>query len=135
MALDLLETERNNHMLSVAAIENSKDKGLEDVDTDTKYKSIITTTIMAHFNYGVELEHLKDLANCLKALTKGFELANRELGSDHSLTENIRLTIQKLVEKKKIMDAKNHKREEYMMRVLEMNRSMAGHPESNEYKT
>lgn len=103
MALELLETERNNYMLSVAAPENNnKHRELDDTDADTKYKSIITTTIMAHFNYGVELEHLKDLPNCLKALTKGFELANRELGADHSLTENIRLTIQKLVEKKKV---------------------------------
>lgn len=67
-----------------------------------KYKNIITTMIMAYYNYGAELEHIKDVPNSLKALTSGFELANRELGRDHSLTINLKLGIQKLVEKKKV---------------------------------
>ena len=59
--------------------------------------------IMAYFNYGIELEHIRDFENGLKALTTGFELATRELGPSHALTNNICQNINKLVEKKKVL--------------------------------
>ncbi len=58
--------------------------------------------IMGYYNYGIELEHIKDKTNSLRALTTGFELANRELGPTNSLTLNLKQSIQKLVEKTKV---------------------------------
>lgn len=99
VALELLEAERNQHLIKVAS-ENEKKK--EDDSEGAKYKNIITTMIMAYYNYGTELEHIKDFNTSIKALTKGFELSSRELGAEHTLTNNIRESIQKLVAKKKV---------------------------------
>jgi len=98
-----LQGERNQYLVEIV----SKGETLNDEDkknkSSNKYKNIITTMIMAYYNYGAELEHVKDIGSSLKALTSGYELANRELGPDHSLTINLQLGIQKLIEKKKVI--------------------------------
>jgi len=104
IALELLQTERSRYLVeAVANGDPNKQQGYENQEKfGDKYKNIITTMIMAYYNYGAELEHLKNIPNSLKALSSGFELANRELGPDHSLTINLKLGIQKLIEKKKV---------------------------------
>lgn len=98
IALDLLKSEKNACMLEMASDKSEEARSM----ASEKYKNIITTMIMGYFNYGTELEHAKEFGNSLKALTEGFELASRELGTDHSLTHSLQKGVQSLMEKKKV---------------------------------
>lgn len=99
VALELLESEKKIYLESTGP---NKEKA-DNKDSDSKYKSIIMTMVMAYFNYGTELEFINDFNGSLQALKKGHELAATGLGADKTLTVSLKKAITKVTKKKKVI--------------------------------
>ena len=90
LALELLEMAINQNPPPVKESEKAQ------------RRTVLTTMIIAYYNYGAELEYLQDFQNSLKAFCRGFDIAMKEFGSDHPLTSTLEQNIRSLNQKKKV---------------------------------
>ena len=67
-----------------------------------KHKTIITTMIIAYYNFGTELEFLKEYQKSVQAFSKGYHLALKELGPENQLTNTLYQNMLNLAEKNKV---------------------------------
>lgn len=98
----LLMNEKGEYVIDPDQVQNSKQ--LEEVDytKSDRYRTIVTTMIIGHFNCGTELEHLRRYHLSVQAYSKGHQLAQNELGETHPLTQNLEQSVQSLIAKKRV---------------------------------
>ena len=94
LALELLEMAK-----SQCSIEDSGDEKEEK----QKYSTILTTMIIAYYNFGTELEYVRDYETALQAFNKGFNIAMNEYGPSHPLANTLQQNISQLSIKKKVI--------------------------------
>lgn len=93
LALELLEMAKSQCRIE----ENPEDK-----DEKQRYSTILTTMIIAYYNFGTELEYIKDFESALQAFTKGFNIAINEYGPSHPLANTLQQNMSQLNQKKKV---------------------------------
>jgi hypothetical protein len=72
------------------------------IDDKQRYGTIITTIIIAHYNYGTELEYIKEYHSSFEIFSQGYQLALKELGSEHPLTITLEQNTLNVSVKKKV---------------------------------
>lgn len=110
LSLELLENARRavlmdqngTYFADPDSIQNSRQ--LEDFDPlkADQYKSIITTMIIGHYNFGTELEYLHRYHESALAYGRGLELAQDELGETHPLTQSLNKNYTSLLVRKQV---------------------------------
>jgi hypothetical protein len=93
LALELLEMAKTQCKI--------EEKG-DDKEEKQKYSTILTTMIIAYYNFGTELEYVRDYETALQAFTKGFNIAMNEYGPSHPLANTLQQNISQLSQKKKV---------------------------------
>jgi hypothetical protein len=58
--------------------------------------------IIAYYNFGTELEFLKEYQKSVQAFSKGYHLALKELGPENQLTNTLYQNMLNLAEKNKV---------------------------------
>lgn len=79
------------------------------INDKQRYGTIITTIIVAYYNYGTELEYIKEYDLSFQIFTKGYKLALKEFGSAHPLTITLEQNMNNMSIKKKVTNSYNLK--------------------------
>jgi hypothetical protein len=57
--------------------------------SDSKAANLATTIVIAYYNIGTELEHLRKFGRAKSIYEKGYSYSTRELGETHPLSESL----------------------------------------------
>lgn len=51
------------------------------------YKDIMNMLVISYYNLGIEQEYLKQIDNSIQTYSAGYEIALKELGNQHKMTQ------------------------------------------------